>query len=175
MKKYYIILSRSKTTVALLVRFFSKKYYSHASLSFDPRLDTFYSFGRKNPLIMLPAGFITEGIDKGYFGVYPKTEIDVLEGELTDEEYDLLQEHLKEFTEKRQRYKYNLLGLPLGFFGIPNERKRHFTCSGFVAYVFRDIFDFGMHYSLVEPEHFYKMNLKSIYKGTAGGYKYEEL
>ncbi len=174
MKNYYIILSRSNTIVALLVRFFTHKFYSHASISFQPDLKEFYSFGRKNPRIMLPAGFICEGVDTGYFGLWPKTQIAVLEGQLTEEKFELLQEHLQEFKDNSEKYKYNLIGLALGYLKIPWHRKWHYTCSGFVAYIFRDILIFDRHYTLVQPEHFFKQNLKTIYKGTAGEYNYEE-
>lgn len=174
MNKFYVVLSRSHTTVALLVRFFTRKYYSHTSIGLEKDLSTFYSFGRKNPRYLLPAGMIKEGISKGYFAYRPGTKIMVLEGELNNEEYELLKEHLEEFEEKREWYRYNLLGLPLSFLQIPHERKRHYNCSSFVAYLFRDILEFERHYSLTEPEDFYKFNFKKIYEGRAGDYTYEK-
>ncbi len=175
MKKYYIILSRSNTLVALLVRFFSRRYYSHASVAFTPELDPFYSFGRKNPRIMLPAGFISESMTTGYFGVFPKTKVVVLEGEITEEQHRLVQDRLEEFLREKYRYKYNLIGLVTGYLGIAMPRKWHYTCSGFVAYIFRDVLEFDRHFTLVQPEHFLEFDLKTIYEGTAGDYHYEKL
>ncbi|MBQ3009516.1 MAG: hypothetical protein IJD80_08025, partial [Oscillospiraceae bacterium] len=135
MNKFYIVLSRSHTTVALLIRTFTLKYYNHTSLSFSKDLNLFYSFGRKNPRLLLPAGFITEGIDTGYFGMWPNTKICVMEGELNDEEFALLKEHMTEFEENREQFRYDILGLPMAFFNLAHERARHFNCSSFVAYL----------------------------------------
>lgn len=175
MKEFYLVLSRSHTTVAMLVRTFTGKYYSHASLGFTPELDEFHSFGRKNPKRMLPAGYITEGIDDGYFGMWPNTKILVLKGHLEDEDFELLQERIRGFEIDRKRYRYNIMGLVTSYIGIPWHRAKHYTCSGFVAYLFRDILDFGKDYSLVEPEDFYKFDFEKIYEGTAGEYDYEKL
>lgn len=174
MKKFYIVLSRSNTIVALLVRTFTHKFYNHTSLAFTPDLDKFYSFGRKDPRHLLPAGFITEGVHNGYFGLWPQTQIAVLEAELPEEEFDLLQNQLNEFRSQREMYKYNIMGLPTAFFGIPWHRQTKYTCSSFVAYCFRGILDFDKHYSLTQPEDFYKFNFKKIYEGTAGDYNYEK-
>lgn len=175
MEKFYIVLSRSNTLVAILIRIFTRKYYNHASICFKKDLSRFYSFGRKNPRFMLPAGFIIEGVHTGYFGAKPKTKIIVFEGELEKEDYDLVQRRLKEFLDNKEMYKYNILGLVTAFFKIPWHRKRHYTCSAFVASLFSGILDFGKDYSLVEPEDFYKFNFKVIYEGTAEDYSYEEL
>ena len=175
MKEFYLVLSRSHTTVAMLVRTFTGKYYSHASLGFTPELDEFHSFGRKNPKWMLPAGYITEGIDDGYFGMWPNTKILVLKGHLEDEDFELLQERIRGFEIDRKRYRYNIMGLVTSYIGIPWHRAKHYTCSGFVAYLFRDILDFGKDYTLVEPEDFYKFDFEKIYEGTAGEYDYEKL
>ena len=146
MKDFYLVLSRSHTTVAMLVRTFTGKYYSHASLGLTPELDEFHSFGRKNPKRMLPAGFITEGIDNGYFGLWPDTKILVLKGTLCDDEFSLLQQRVRQFEVDRTEFRYNLMGLVTSYIGIPWHRRKHYTCSGFVAYLFRDILDFGKDY-----------------------------
>ena len=175
MNDFYIVLSRSHTTVALLVRMFTRKYYSHTSLALSKDLDLFHSFGRKNPKMLLPAGYIEESVDTGYFGMWPDTKIAVLQGKLDDEQYRLLQERMTEFSQKPEAYRYSIRGLLPAFLGIPWHRTKHYTCSGFVAYLFRDILHFDKDYSLVEPEDFYKFGFKTIYEGTAGEYNHEKL
>ncbi len=174
MKKTYIVLSRSNTIVALLVRFFTHKYYNHTSLAFTPELDKFYSFGRKNPKKLLPAGFISEGVHTGYFGLWPQTKIAVFEAELSEKEYRLLNSNLARFKQNREYYEYNVMGLASAFLGIPWHRQKKYTCSSFVAYCFRGILNFDKHYSLTQPEDFYKFNFRKIYEGTAGDYHYEK-
>ena len=174
MNKVYIVLSRSNTVVAKLVRTFTHKYYTHASISFEKDLNSFYSFGRKNPKMILPAGFISEGVHTGYFGLWPQTKIQVLEMELNDEKYAALKENIAEFENNVDEYRYNILGLATIYFNIPWNRTRHYTCSGFVAYCMRNILNLGKHYSLVEPEDFYRFKYKKIYEGAAGDYNYEK-
>lgn len=174
MNKVYIVLSRSNTIVALMVRTFTRKYYNHASIAFEKDLNKFYSFGRKNPKLLLPAGFICEGVHSGYFGLKPRTQIAVLEAELDDEKYSYLSENISEFESHRNEYRYNILGLPVALLNIPWYRPKHYTCSGFVAYCTRDVFDLGKHYSLAQPEDFYKFDFEKIYEGPAGDYHYEK-
>lgn len=174
MKKIYIVLSRSNTILARAIRIFTKKYYNHTSVAFDKSLDIFYSFGRRNPRLMFPAGFIIEGVHSGFFGIHPKTRICVLEGEISDEDFDTVQSRLAPFIANPKKYKYGVLQMPKMMAGKPYRSEDHFVCSVFAAYLFRDILNFEKDYSLVYPEDFYKFNFKKIYEGTARDYNYEE-
>lgn len=174
MNNYYIVLSHSNTILARLVRGFTGHYYNHTSLALSRELDEFYSFGRKNPRMLFPAGFISEGVHTGYFGLKPQTKIAVLKAELSDEDYQLMLTQLDEFRQQRSLYRYNILGLPVALFNIPWGRNKHYTCSGFVAYCMRGILKFDKHYSLIKPEDFYRFDFEKIYEGTAGEYNYEK-
>ena len=175
MKHVYIILSRSSTIFALIIRAFTKKYYNHTSFALDKSLDTFYSFGRRNPRLMFPAGFITEGLHTGFFGLHPDTKICVLELEVTREQYRLIQERLKPFIENPKKYKYDVFHR---FFNMPFNRpyknKNNYVCSVFAANLLRDIYDMGKDCSLVYPEDFYRLKYNKIYEGTARDYNYEQ-
>jgi len=118
MGKVYIILSRSNTLLARFIRLVTKKYYNHASLSFDRSLETFYSFGRLNPKLMFPAGFITEGVKSGYFGLHPGTKIMVLERELPEE-------HAPDDRREMLRLFHEFTGfLPFVSHGIEGVKRR---------------------------------------------------
>ena len=174
MNKVYIVLSRSNTALAMLVRTFTGKYYNHASIAFEKDLNNFYSFGRKNPRLLFPAGFISEGVHTGYFGLKPHTQLRVLEFEVEEEKYNMLVKNVEGFEKRNRRYRYNILGLPMILCNKPWNRTIHYTCSGFIAYCMRNILDFGKHYSLAQPEDFFKFKHKKIYEGTAGDYHYEK-
>lgn len=174
MNNCYLVLSHSNTLMALAVRFFTGAYWNHTSIALSRELDEFYSFGRKNPRMMFPAGFISEGVHTGYFGLKPQTKIQVLQAQLSDDEYRRLLTQLDKFRRRKNEYKYNILGLPVAFFNIPWGRHKHYTCSGFAAYCMRDIIKFNKHYSLIKPEDFNMFNFEKIYEGTAGDYNYEE-
>ena len=97
MNNYYIVLSHSNTLMARVVRIFTGAYWNHTSLALSGELNEFYSFGRKNPRLLFPAGFISEGVHTGYFGLKPKTKIAVYEAQMTDEEYGDMLTKLDEF------------------------------------------------------------------------------
>lgn len=172
-RKLYIVLSRSGTVLARAIQVVTRKYYNHTSVSFDKSLDTFYSFGRRNPRLMFPAGFIIEGVHRGFFGIHPHTKICVLEGEITREDYRLIQQRLAPFIAQPRKYKYGVAHLPLMIRGMPYRSENNYVCSVFAAYLLRNILNFEKDYSLVYPEDFYKFNFKKIYEGEAGDYDYE--
>ncbi|MEG1781959.1 MAG: hypothetical protein RR253_01790 [Oscillospiraceae bacterium] len=174
MKKFYIVLSRSGTILARAIRIFTKKYYNHTSISFERSLNTFYSFGRRNPRLMFPAGFITEGVHSGFFALHPKTKICVLEGEMSEEAFCGVQKKLEPFIREPKKYKYGILQMLKMMTGKPYRSQDHYVCSVFAAYLLDDYFDFGKDYSLVYPEDFYIFDFKKIYEGTTGEYEYEK-
>ena len=49
MKKIYIVLTYSGTPLAKIIKLYTKKDYSHVSISLDKKLTKMYSFGRINP------------------------------------------------------------------------------------------------------------------------------
>ncbi len=175
MKHMYIILSRSQTLFAKAIRLVTRKYYNHTSVAFDPSLDVFYSFGRRNPRRMFPAGFITEGVHSGFFGIHPKTPICVLELDLTEEQYQLVQQRLRPFIDHPMEHKYgvqHVVPMALGF--KTHRDNKDYVCSVFAAKLLENIYSFEKDFSLVYPEDFYKLNPNKIYEGTAGNYNYEK-
>ena len=156
------------------IRIFTRKYYNHTSVSFDKSLEVFYSFGRRNPRLMFPAGFIIEGVHSGFFGLHPKTEICVLEGEISDDDYETVKSRLAPFIAQPKKYKYGVIQVPKMMLGIKDRSKTRYVCSVFAAYLFKGMLDFGKDYSLVYPEDFYRFNFEKIYEGTTGDYNYEK-
>ena len=49
MRKTYIILTYTGTILSKIVKIYTKKEYSHVSISLDSDLTQMYSFGRLNP------------------------------------------------------------------------------------------------------------------------------
>ncbi|MEG1049540.1 MAG: hypothetical protein RSE24_03260 [Oscillospiraceae bacterium] len=171
MEYVYVILSRSNTMFARAIRRFTKKYYNHTSIAFEESLTPFYSFGRLYPRVMFPAGFITEGVHKGFFKVHPDTKICAIKVPLTQEQLVGVKAKLKPFTDNPRYYQYNVLRMPLMMAGIPTKNDRKYVCSVFVAKLLGDVLDFGKDYSLVYPEDFLSFGFEIIYEGTAGDYE----
>ncbi len=170
MKDVYIILSRSGTPLAKAIRAFTKKYYNHTSIAFDVSLEPFYSFGRRNPKKMFPAGFIIEGVHSGFFKLHPTTKICVLKTQITNEEFKITQDRLKKFVDNPKKYKYGIWQMPLMMMNKTYTPKTRYVCSVFVASLLKDILKYDRDYTLMYPEDFYQFNFEKIFEGDAQDY-----
>lgn len=132
MKKIYFVLSYTGTILSKIVRMYTKKKYSHISISLDENLDTMYSFGRINPYLMLPGGFVHESINSGTFKRFKNTNVLIFYINVTDEQYKKIQDSLAYFKINHKQFKFNVLGLSLVPFNIHLKRKRTFYCAEFV-------------------------------------------
>ena len=65
----YVLLSRTHTVPARLIRFFTREPYSHTSIALDIELREMYSFARKHVYNPFDCGFIDEDIERGVFGM----------------------------------------------------------------------------------------------------------
>ena len=68
MKKIYIILTNSGTILSRVIKLYTRKEYTHVSISLDKRLRKMYSFGRLNPYNPFYGGFIHEEIGNHMMG-----------------------------------------------------------------------------------------------------------
>lgn len=169
--KIYIILSRSGTLFARIIRFYTHKYYNHASLAFEPGAETVYSYGRRYPRLWFPGGFIIEGCHRGYFKLHPEMEIIVLEAEITPAQLEAVHAKLAPMIARPRAYKYQLSAVYYTMRHRPCDRLDKFVCSGFIAYALQGILPIREHYSQVMPCDFMKLGLNVIYKGAVGDYK----
>lgn len=167
--KIYIMLSFSGTYFSKFLRIFTRGKYVHVAVSLDDDMMTSYSFGRKNPKIMLPAGFVHEDLNRLNLA-YRNAEFLVYEMELSPKQFYLLKKNIKKFEKEKDKYRYNIIGLLFIFFGKAYNRKYHYACSQFVGKVFQDsgIYDFKKHYSLIRPLDFLDdvIDKKMLYKGS---------
>ena len=169
--KVYIVLSRSSTVFARIIRFYTRKRYNHASLCFDERLDTAYSFGRRYPRLWFPGGFVEEGREKGFFALHPEIEILVLELEVTNAQLASIRAKLAPMQARPRAYKYQLSSVYYTMRHRPCDRTDKFVCSGFVAYALQGILPVREHYSQVLPCDFLKLGLKPVYQGSLADFK----
>jgi len=170
LKNVYIVLSRSKTVLARMIRVFTKKKYSHSSMAMHKNCEPFYSFGRVYPRFMFPTGFIIEGMSAGYFKIHPNIPVAVYEIPVTDEQYALIEERLQPFIANPRHYKYSVLNIFLQARGIAYKRENKYVCSAFIAEVLQGIVNFDKDTSLVYPHDFQEFGYDMIYEGTAKDY-----
>ncbi|MBQ8642273.1 MAG: hypothetical protein IJ480_08660 [Clostridia bacterium] len=141
MKTVYLLLTRSATLFSRLIRLFTSAPYTHVSISVasDPTAfprdpaGSFYSFGRKNPYLPFPAGFIRENREGGYFQRFPHTRCVLLAVDVSDGAYASICSRLSKMEICADIYHYNLLGALLGSIGVVYEKRRRYFCSQFVG------------------------------------------
>ena len=132
-KHIYIVLSRTGTTFSNIIALFTQKEYSHVSLSLDASFTQMFSFGRKIPSKVLPAGLVEENLYSGVFAMYPKSKCLVYKIDVTDEQLTYLQNSIDNFFKNKDYYKYSVLGTVTAYFNRPLKREKYYFCSQFVA------------------------------------------
>lgn len=173
-KYVYVLLTRTNTIVAKLIRLYTREPFSHASIALDMQLDELYSFARKQRFNPLNSGFIKENIDKGVFGADKKVYCGVYEIPVTEEQYEHICREIQHFRNNMDDYGYNYLGLFCAMIGKDIEDGIHFMCSQFVYHVFLKcgVKLFARRKGPIRPFHFHT-NLKDrqIYTGNLHQYR----
>jgi len=135
MKKIYIVLTYTGTILSKIVKLYTKKEFSHVSIALDTNLNEMYSFGRKNPYLALPAGFVHENKNLGTFKRFKRTKTAIYSMQVTNEQYERLQEIIWEFEQNKDNFHFNILGLITAMIRLKLKRERHLYCAEFVKYV----------------------------------------
>jgi len=172
MKNVYIMFSFTGTYFSRFLCFMSGEKYIHVSIAFDEKLKEVYSFGRKNPKLMFPCGFVME--DMNLITRFLRNAVfKIYELPITKENYKNLRKELKKYQDKKNEYYYNIKGLVHIQFNKVYHRNNHFVCSQFIAKLLHDskIHKFDKDYSIVRPKDIEKIpNLKLIYEGKILNY-----
>lgn len=129
----YIVLSRTGTMFSNIIALFTQKEYSHVSLSLDSSFTQMFSFGRKIPTKVLPAGLVEENLYDGVFAMYPKSRCLICKVNITDEQFVFLQTEIDKFFKNKDNYKYSILGTVTAYFNKPYKREYYYFCSQFVS------------------------------------------
>lgn len=172
MQRIYIILTHTGTILSRIIKVFTQNAYTHVSISLDRDMNSMYSFGRLNPYNPFIGGFVKEGINIGTFKRFKNTKSRVYSLEITNEEYQKLQEIIAYMMVNRNIYKFNILGLVFALFRKRCHRKNKFYCSEFVRYVLENsnVKVKGMT-NVIKPEDFRRLQTLSLeYEGLLRKY-----
>ncbi|MBR2283833.1 MAG: hypothetical protein IJ874_05375 [Ruminococcus sp.] len=151
----YLIIAQTGTRPASFFRFFTKKPYNHVSLSGDEGLSEMYSFCRTYAPIPLPATFNKEIVGEGTLGKFGFIPCEIYRIPVTAEQKSAYESLIRHFSDNRNAYSYNLLGLIAIYFNIEWKRERSFVCSQFVAYTMDKIgIPLEKPFSLYTPDDF---------------------
>ena len=173
-RKIYVLLSRTHTLPAKLIRLFTGEPYSHTSIALDIELKQLYSFARKHVHNPFDCGFIEEDIETGIFGLDKNVYCSVYEVLVTEEQYQIIKQEIDIFIKNKKIYKYNYTGLVGIMFGKNVEDGKHFLCSQFVSHIFykSGIRLFAKENGLIRPYDFHiRLKDKRIYKGKLSEYR----
>lgn len=170
----YVMLSRTHTIPARLIRLYTGNPYSHTSIALDSELNEMYSFARKGIWNPFDSGFIKEDIDSGIFGRDKNVYCSIYAVPVTDEQYSDIKEEISCFVKNSDEYGYNYTGLVFAMFGKNVEDGKHFMCSQFVNHLFyksgMSLFD--KENTPIKPYDFHiKLKNHRIYRGMLTEYR----
>lgn len=138
MRKIYIVLTYTGTLLAKIVRVYTKREYSHVSLSLDNDLNHMYSFGRINPYIPFLGGFVKESPHYGTFKRFSKTKTKIYSVEVEDEQYESVKKLIEDIWLNKSSYRFNVIGLFAVAFHLKIKREKCFYCAEFVKFVLEE-------------------------------------
>ena len=172
MKNIYFVLTYTGTFLSKVIKFYTRKKYSHVSISLDEDLKNMYSFGRLNAYNPFKGGFIHEYIDKGTFKRFKNTKCTIYSYEITEESYKLLEKEILDMYKQKEKYKFNLLGLLAVSINKKVNRENYFYCAEFAKYILQKCkIDVELP-EIVKPEDFENIEgIKQIYKGYLRDYR----
>lgn len=173
MKTIYVIATNTGTYFSKLLRFVTHEKYVHVSIAIDKKFKRVYSFGRRKPNYILPAGFVNEDLQK-ICQTFDNAICQIYELKITNKQYYKIKQILKnDYMKNALRYKYNVRGLPMINFNLAYKRKYHYVCSQFCGKLLSDaeIVYFEKDYSLIKPKDILSIKgLKLIYEGKTIDY-----
>lgn len=172
MKRIYIVLTYTGTMLSRIIKIYTRNEFSHVSIALDENLDQMYSFGRLKPYNPFIGGFVHEGIFIGTFNRFKKTTAAVYSTMVSDEQYEKIQNAIRNFERCKGEYKFNIIGLFGAGFNIKIQRKHALYCAEFVKYVLVKAMVENNLPDIVKPEDFRKLeNIELEYKGRLREYK----
>ncbi len=172
MKKIYVFATNNSTIVSRFFRIMTREKYVHVSIVLDKKWKKVYSFGRKKLRWPLPGGFIIEDFD-AICNFFKYSYCRVYEIKISDEQFYRLKSELKSYIKNTDKYRYNIIGLPMITLNKAFHRQYHHTCTSFCGKLLMDsgIIDFKKDYSLIKPQDFFNLkNSKLIFEGNTIDY-----
>lgn len=172
MKKIYIILTHTGTTLSKIIKNYTKDEFSHVSISLDSELNEMYSFGRLNPYNPFWGGFVHEGINFGTFKRFNKTVCRIYALDVTEEQFDNVKGIIEYIKHSKQLHNFNVIGLFAVGFNKKISFENSFYCAEFVKYVLDKSNIKNNLPGMIRPEDFKNIEDSSIiYEGLLKNYE----
>ena len=134
--KIYIVISYTGTLMSNVVRIWTRKKYSHTSISLDKNLEQMYSFGRVNPYYPFIGSFVHESPKWGTFKRFKNTKCLIISVDVTNEQYSKAKAEIDTFIKNgRKHYRFNDRGVVYAAFNLRKQQKNKYYCSEFVKHI----------------------------------------
>lgn len=173
MKEIYLALTHTGTTLSNIVKFYTRKQYTHVSIGLDANLKELYSFGRLNPYNPFKGGFVHEEIGKGTFARFSNTMGAVYSLKITEEQYNSIVRTIEQVKENKEKYKFNIIGLFFVSINKKYQKEDTFYCAEFVKYILETSFNKKLLPEIIKPMDFLQLdNVELVYEGLFRKYKY---
>lgn len=172
----YVLLShRSASALSNVIKTLTHSQFSHAALSFDPKLTRMYSFGRNSPNSS-KGSFRLESIKKDAYAM-GEVPYSLYVVPCTAEQCKLIKKRLKYFAANKSNFTFDMAGLVKNGLGIESEPDDKWFCSRFVADVLNAGAPAGIKYvehpSLMDPDDFRHTNFAQyVCGGLISDYDY---
>lgn len=131
MRFIYVVISKTPTKFAKLIRLFSKTEYNHAAISLDDDFQEIYGFARKQHNTPFYGGLVHESYERYTFGGEFSVPITVFRLPVSDEKYQEIEEDIKR-TCADSKIIYNIISVltypVLHGISVPKA----YTCSEYV-------------------------------------------
>lgn len=171
-RKVYLVLTDTGTLFTRMIKFYTKKPYNHASLSFDPHFSELYSFGRKRPRNPFTGGFVKESI---HTGLLKQAKCAIYCCTITEDQFLKMNQFIRQIESQKELYRYNLLGLFAIALNKEINREYRFFCSQFVSAVLKEahVIELSKCPSHVTPDDLQQIPLfQLVYQGDFEDYKH---
>lgn len=130
----YIMLSRTGTGMAKVIRLFTRAHYNHVSLSLDDDLHHFVSFARYAQDVALAGGYITEPAER-ILASGDQIPVRIFRMEIPPARYEQLKSLFALAGDRKTGLIYNSLGAMLSTWHIPCPIPGAYTCLEFAGAV----------------------------------------
>ena len=167
----YIIAMHSGTLLSNVIKKVTRDEFSHACISFNTKLDPFYSFGSKK--VGGKELGLTIHNPKDEFYKKNKAHYKVFVLFVSKEEKTKMEKRLKWFIDNDEKLTYDIVGLVQYLFNKSTDYKKYkWFCSRFVADILSYGKDLGRSPSLYSPQQISNLYFTSIVNGGEDFSKY---
>lgn len=158
--------------ISRAIRFTTGDDFTHSSIAYEDDLYPLYSFGRKYPRLMFPAGLISERLEYGFYRIHANMPCALLGLSVSDDVYVNICKIIERMRSQSEEYRYDVRGLISCKLGKESNHPNKYFCSKFVSEVLGDsgAVTLPKPSSLMRPQDFMEMpEMSVLYRGSIAG------